>query len=269
MTLFTVEGLALARRHDVHVLAAVHAAYQRWLYTQMPSRFEHPRAGWLVDVPAMMVRRAPGNTCLSALIANVENSHTPTLLAPPNDSKGCGAIMRSAPFGFAVDTRDEAFDLARDAAVLTHGHPSGYLSAAYFASLVFDLARGASLEDAMNAADTLLACAPGHEETANAIAVARRMSTPPTAEAIEALPNGGWVGEWALAIALACTRDVDVRSETSVADAMARRSSRRRQRQHREPHGKSSRRDECHVSKNVARRARDARGHRANRAGAP
>lgn len=55
---------------------------------------------------------------------------------------GCGAIMRAAPFGLAAGSRDEAFEWARTTGVLTHGHPSGYLSAAYFASLVFDLAHG-------------------------------------------------------------------------------------------------------------------------------
>ncbi len=65
--------------------------------------------------------------------------------------------MRSAPIAFATKTSDEAFILARDAAVLTHGHPTGYLAAAYFTSLVFDLARDVSLEDAMRQADALLA----------------------------------------------------------------------------------------------------------------
>jgi ADP-ribosylglycohydrolase len=221
MTLFTAEGLVLAKKHDVPTLAAVHGAYQRWLYTQQPSRFEEPRAGWLVSVPAMIVRRAPGNTCLSALMDNVQQGRTPTIASPPNDSKGCGAIMRSAPFAFATTSRDEAFALARDAGVLTHGHPSGYLSAAYFASLVFDLARDVPFEEAMSAADALLAKERGHEETACAVEAARAMKTPPTADAIEALPNGGWVGEWALAIAIACAKDV-ARDEASVANAMWR-----------------------------------------------
>lgn len=221
MTLFTAEGIVLARRHDVPILDAVHGAYQRWLYTQMPTRFEHPRAGWLVDTDAMRARRAPGNTCLSALMDNVQNTRVPSVKSPPNDSKGCGAIMRSAPFAFATETREEVFSLARDAAVLTHGHPSGYLSAAYFAALVFDLARDASLDDAMHAADALLVRERGHEETAHAVSVARDMKTPPTADAIEALPNGGWVGEWALAIAIACARDVR-HDEPAVAAAMWR-----------------------------------------------
>jgi ADP-ribosylglycohydrolase len=222
MTLFSVEGLVLANREHVDMLASVHAAYQRWLWTQMPERFERPALGGLLDVEALLVRRAPGNTCVSALLQNVQSARVPTVTSPPNDSKGCGAIMRSAPFGLAATTRAEAFAIARDAGVLTHGHPSGYLSAAYFASVVFDLARDAPLDEAMREADALLIREKGHEETTRAIAAARAMSAFPTVEAIEALPNGGWVGEWALAIALACAKQVDVTKEHAVARAIWR-----------------------------------------------
>lgn len=192
MTLFTVEGLVLSDY------------------------------GWLLDVEGMFARRAPGNTCLSALMGNVQNARTPTTKTPPNDSKGCGAIMRSAPFGLVAENREEAFAWARDTGVLTHGHPSGYLSAAYFASLILNLSRSASLETAMREADLLLARERGHEETAHAVEVARDTAPFPSAATIEALPNGGWVGEWALAIALMCARDVDVGDESVVADAIWR-----------------------------------------------
>ena len=91
--------------------------------------------------------------------------------------------------------------LARDAAALTHGHPSGYLSAAYFASLVFDVSRGSSLTDAMHAADGLLAGERGHEETAAVIAKVRSLAGggPPSASTLETI-GGGWVGEEALGI---------------------------------------------------------------------
>jgi ADP-ribosylglycohydrolase len=216
MTLFTAEGLAEAPTVD-----AVNAAYQRWLWTQMPVRFERPDFGGLVDIEALQARRAPGNTCVSALLDNFEHGRTPTVRAPPNDSKGCGAVMRSAPFGLRAGTREEAFGLARDAAVLTHGHPSGYLASAYFASVIHDLARDATLDEAMHRADALLAREPGHEETGDALALARRMRAP-TYDAIEALPNGGWVAEWALAIAVACARGVDVSDERAVAQALWR-----------------------------------------------
>lgn len=48
-----------------------------------------------------------------------------------NDSKGWGGVTRTAPIGLFCRDLDarQAFELAAKAAALTHGHPSGYLSA--------------------------------------------------------------------------------------------------------------------------------------------
>lgn len=88
---------------------------------------------------------------------------------------------------------------------MTHGHPSGYLSAAFLAALIFDLARGEPLLPAMSSAGALLALEPGNEEVVRAVAEALALASagPPSASALERL-GGGWVGEEALAIALSC-----------------------------------------------------------------
>ena len=113
--------------------------------------------------------------------------------------------MRAAPIGLAMTDREGAFTLARDTSVLTHGHPSGYLSAAYFAAVIWDLARGTSLSQAMAAADALLAREDGNAEMVAILARVRKLAKagPPDARTIEAL-GGGWTGEEALAIALLC-----------------------------------------------------------------
>jgi len=76
MTLFTAEGLMRAwfrmeERGICHVPSIVHHAYLRWLLTQgeRPKRadFEIRTDGWLYGISALHSRRAPGNTCLSAL----------------------------------------------------------------------------------------------------------------------------------------------------------------------------------------------------------
>jgi ADP-ribosylglycohydrolase len=65
----------------------------------------------------------------------------------PNDSKGCGTVMRSAPFGFGVMPGDAGGGtgpvavLAADAAAITHGHPEALASAAAFAVAVQALFR--------------------------------------------------------------------------------------------------------------------------------
>jgi ADP-ribosylglycohydrolase len=209
MTLFTAEALLTARAPGDR-LEHLRQAYLRWLSTQVANEAPGPPGGWLVGVERLHVRRAPGNTCLSALLAQCSSELRPSVSTPINDSKGCGAVMRSAPIGLAARSRDDAFELARDAGALTHGHPSGYLSAAYFAALIHDLSRGGGLDAALEAADALLACEFGAEETQRFVAEARMLAAkgPPTADAIQKL-GGGWTGESALAIALACVLTAD------------------------------------------------------------
>lgn len=212
MTLFVAEGVirAIQRWNDrgiASVVNVVQRALLRWRATQTPGLMVVPsgESGWLIGDRRLHVRRAPGTTNLEALGQQARRFWTPTLEAAPNHSKGCGAIMRSAPFGLAASTREQAFESARDSALTTHGHPSGYLAAAYFAALVHDLSRGVGLASALAHADRLLARERGFEEVRAAVDRARAVAAggAPSAESIESL-GGGWVAEEALAIALAC-----------------------------------------------------------------
>ena len=179
--------------------------------------------GWLMDVPELNASRAPGNTCLSALSASLETEAVPSIDAPPNDSKGCGAVMRSAPIGLAARGVETAFALARDAGVLTHGHPSGYLSAAYLAAVIHGVARQVPLTLAMDTADELLRGERRADELLNALAQARALADrgPPSRRDIERL-GGGWVGEEALAIALLCALTTPDASPSEVATSLWR-----------------------------------------------
>jgi ADP-ribosyl-[dinitrogen reductase] hydrolase len=229
MTLFTAEAILRARgaRSNAWAPFAL-GAYQRWHGAQALSRkasWSPPRGqGWLLAEHRMHARRAPGNTCMGAIARSFMVDDLCSVTNPPNGSKGCGAVMRSAPFGLAGSTREEAFRAACDAGALTHGHPSGYLSGGYLASLVFDLVRGTSLPEAMCAADDLLIGEAGHAELAQALAAARAVGlagAPPSVDAIQSL-GGGWVGEEALAIALACALSVAGTSQEAVAHALWR-----------------------------------------------
>lgn len=206
MTLFVAEGLIRARQRQAErglasITDCVQHALVRWYATQTGEPTRDP--GWLSHVRGLHARRAPGNTCMSALAALARNR---TLTRARNDSKGCGAVMRAAPFGLACTSRTQAFELARDTGAMTHGHPSGTQSAGYLAALVFDVARGASLPEAMTHADALLA---GERDNGELIAILARCragaatGAPPSVRELEAL-GGGWVGEEALAIALRC-----------------------------------------------------------------
>jgi ADP-ribosylglycohydrolase len=129
MTLFTAEGiLRAASQLPDRVPMVVHRAYMRWLRTQgySPPKLGYEIVsddwlfdGWLIGVQTLWSKRAPGNTCLSAL-RNAKKMGRPAV----NNSKGCGGVMRVAPVGLAVN-RDDAFELGSQTAALTHGHSSG------------------------------------------------------------------------------------------------------------------------------------------------
>lgn len=214
MTLFSIEGILRATAagvamNDPRWPEYLLGAYQRWHSTQAMGAARAPREGKgpLLADPRLHARRAPGNTCLTALASSFMSKHIAIPELPVNDSKGCGAIMRSAPFGLFASTRELAFESARVAGALTHGHPSGFLSAAYFAALIFDLSRGSSLRAAIEAADILLSGEPAYEETAQLVAHAKRIARDPLDQAAIERIGGGWVGEESLAIALACVLD--------------------------------------------------------------
>ncbi len=205
MALFTAEGLLIARQIGAFTpTEAIYRSYLRWLRTQHIHQSgptgELTREGWLLGIKAMWKIKAPGKTCLSALGSGRKG--TPE--NPPNDSKGCGGIMRVAPVGL-VFSGENAFEYACAAAALTHGHPSGYLSAGVFGQVIAEILRGKSLEEAAWRSLVTLARWPGWEETRSAVerALKAARECPPTPETIESL-GAGWTGEEALAIALFC-----------------------------------------------------------------
>jgi ADP-ribosylglycohydrolase len=214
MTLFTAEGLLRAHvrgcmRGLTTYPGVTDHAYLRWLATQgQKSSIEIGRDGWLWGIPDLHHRRAPGNTCLSALMAK-DGFGDPAR----NDSKGCGGVMRVAPAGlFAWHYRDrdgaaeDVFNLAAELADLTHGHPSGQWPAGVLALLVMRLLEGVDLREALSEAKGILLTKEGHQETLNALVMAEALAVSgltPSAAEVEKL-GGGWVAEEALAISVYC-----------------------------------------------------------------
>ncbi|GLU46222.1 ADP-ribosylglycohydrolase family protein [Nocardiopsis ansamitocini] len=209
MTLWTVEGLIRARtrqggKDGLDPIAPVHAAYLRWYDTQRHRAPDGRHTGRLQTRAWLYARRAPGNTCLSAL-APAPGPLKPGVPAR-NDSKGCGGVMRAAPFGLlprASASDDDVFTWADQAAGLTHGHPTGRLASGALALLVRRIVEGDALDDALDTVLTVLHRHPGHEETSAALLTARRAArqseaSPATVESL----GGGWIAEEALAIAV-------------------------------------------------------------------
>jgi ADP-ribosyl-[dinitrogen reductase] hydrolase len=205
MTLFTAEGLIraavrYANKGICNPITVIHRAYLRWLGTQGETpTLDVPMDGWLATLPALWSQRAPGVTCLSALRAATE-LNTPA----QNDSKGCGAVMRTAPIGLTAGA-DRVFDMAIEAAALTHGHPSGKLSAGFVSILVSKLVEGRPLVDAVEAGKDALRIQPDHLEVLMSIDRAQALAAGPRlpGDLSERL-GGGWVAEEAVAVSLYC-----------------------------------------------------------------
>ena len=232
MTLFTAEGLLNSLRHGRDAAACVYQSYLDWLQTQGYTKKHglYHRESILLPEQRLHVRRAPGNTCLSALMSGDMGDTE----QPINHSKGCGGVMRTAPCGMVRAMKnvpaEDAYALqGAAAAAITHGHLMGYVPAAMLADLVHGilLEDGSSLEtlaaSSLNRVCRLFApeiraaegCeaddTPGdgafaqllafREMINRAIALAKT-DTPPE-EAIGRLGEG-WVGDEALAIAVYC-----------------------------------------------------------------
>jgi len=139
MTLFTANAVL----HTTHAddATAYWGEYQRWLFTQigysadnkfLPKRPDE-RQPFILDQRELFARRAPGNTCLSALMGGKMG----TLSRRVNNSMGCGGVMRVAPCGLRY-WRDpqEAFYAGMTAAAVTHGHSTGFIAAGALAAIV-------------------------------------------------------------------------------------------------------------------------------------
>ena len=227
MTLWTAEGCLRALRRGaskgiVSIPGVVLRAYLRWLDTQEAEPHDGPAfwrgQSWLLDVPELHARRAPGTTCLRAL--EVRRTKQPF----HNRSKGCGGVMRVAPVGLLSDGPEQAFRIGCDLAELTHGHVTGYVAAGAFAVAIWHLREGATLGDAIDEAAVAAARVTGGGETVSALDRARQLAVSDTGEveAVHALgtvtpgQGPGWVAEEALAVAALCA----LRHPTDVEQAL-------------------------------------------------
>ena len=237
MTLFTANGLLVGdtrgamRGIQGYPRGYVAKAYQDWLTTQEDS-YEKTKAkrdmddsfangvSWLLDVPELFYRRAPGITCLSALQdARDKAANTDDYIKNPcNNSKGCGGVMRVAPvalcyrpqYGLTVDKLDwEAAEIA----AITHGHSLGYMPAAVLNHIISRIVypegdRKPLKEIVIEARDAMLKLFredPFAENLAELINLAVELSENEESDLDNIHRLGeGWVAEETLAIAIYC-----------------------------------------------------------------
>ena len=210
----------------------IQMSYLDWLTTQEKSyesgkNTERLKDGqgisWLLDVPELYNRRAPGNTCLSALRearlrkASLWENVEEYLDQPRQNSQRCGGIMRVAPLGIVYSARFCSMDhLENEAALLsavTHGHPLGCLPSAVLVHIlnriVYSSGQYGSLREIIiEARDSVCAHFRDRDYIGElracidkALALAENSDS--DRENIRRL-GGGWVAEETLAIALYC-----------------------------------------------------------------
>lgn len=134
MSLYTAEALIESHKSGRDLLQTISEAYLAWYGHQVGKSVKISYRSRLSEIEELNQRRAPGNTCLSALYA-VSNGKTAY-----NQSKGCGGIMRVAPIGIfgAVHkwTLYKTAGIAGESAEITHLHPLSTYSSAALAIIV-------------------------------------------------------------------------------------------------------------------------------------
>lgn len=160
MTLFTATGLLYGDTRGAlrGLMAAPHEyvrqAYQNWLLTQEKTYVEAEKdrkdwpVSWLLDIPELYRRRAPGTTCLSALrMQRNSKTHIDDYIEfSQNNSKGCGGIMRVAPIALDYSYRFQSMKKldweGAEIAAITHGHSLGYMPAAVVTHIIHRIVYG-------------------------------------------------------------------------------------------------------------------------------
>lgn len=190
MSLSTAYGLlnAYKNKGKDYYKTSIHEIYKEYLK-------------WVNTQNNDFYRRSPGITCTSVL----RRKDFGTIDEPVNMSKGCGGVMRTAPIGL-ISSKEQAFKLGAEAAAITHGHPSGYLSAGFLSELIYYIVEGYDLLSSIEYAKEELIKYDCHVETLDKINQAITLSKNNNNDMNNMITLGeGWVGEEALAVALYCS----------------------------------------------------------------
>lgn len=204
----------------------IYRCYLDWLKTQSSFGDKKECRSWLGGIDELYSRRAPGNTCLSALMSGECGSVSERI----NHSKGCGGVMRVAPIGLYFGgflSQREMDMLGAEAAAITHGHELGFVPAAALVHIVSRLAffESDSIIDAVDSAIEAIGREFGSYDldgtTVRLLEKAKALAASdiPTIDAIHELGEG-WVGEEALAIAVYCALKYEDDFESAVCAAV-------------------------------------------------
>lgn len=216
MTLFTACGILNAKENGSAPLPSICEAYIEWYYTQKGIRSNRHKACRIRNIPELNQRRAPGNTCMSAIAYIIAGQK------PCNNSKGCGGVMRIAPIALYGASQNRIADIkaldlmAADAARLTHLHPLGYIPAALVSHLIYRLAtdghpdKETFKDHIREGLETIKELFADHQEDVETLTHLIRKAillsdiSTDDVSTIENELGGGWVAEETAAIAIYC-----------------------------------------------------------------
>ena len=231
MTMFTANGMLYRETRgclrgiagDPRIYIA--NMYVEWLKTQeladvpFEESFADKAISWLMEVPELYARRAPGRTCIHSMrsFRNGEEHPEDFYASAWNHKKGCGGVMRIAPVALCMNacsddmSRKVAWEAAQVAAI-THGHPLGYMPAAVVAYIIYESVYGKSnrslKEIVLESRNMVRELFPDNNYTEELIgiiddAVDRSENDLDDLENIHALGEG-WVAEETMSISIYC-----------------------------------------------------------------
>ena len=206
MTMFTADGLIKSLRKKMNLeefpdIKEVFNSYKLWLNTQLGASIPTNK-GWIASIKELYSSRAPGNTCLSSIIAGKPGS----IKNPINNSAGCGGVMRVAPAGLMYkDNPKLAFQVGAECAALTHSNPRGYLPAGVLSEMIAHIVNGKNVEEALSETIKTLKTYKDHEPVLKLLNDAQQLAKSDVDPEIAIKKLGqGWVGDEAIAISTYC-----------------------------------------------------------------
>jgi len=180
MTLFIAEGLAISKVRKKAGKPAINHVFEallRWLSTQPGIRANKLLAdhgtcsiidGILLGFPEIRETRNSDPVSVSALKTGLQG----TVDNPPNNSRACSCVVRSAPAGLMFKP-ETAFHMGTGIAALTHGHASAFLSAGSFAGIISEIVHNNhNVAGAVESIATYLERQPSNDECLEALAKA-------------------------------------------------------------------------------------------------
>jgi len=215
MNIMTVDGLLWAdkkakERGIYAYTSSLFYCYQKWLYTQTgkfaDKNYEFLLGGEILENKELFARRTPDKVNLATLEGCINGKYG-TMKVPVNNMNSYGPVARVAPVGMYFTGNPEmAFKIGSESAALTHGNPSAWYAAGYFAALIAFVLQGEELELAAKHALEILRKQPISEEVQSFVEAAISMAGQELIDfddAMKAFPSAAEAGQ-SLGIGLFC-----------------------------------------------------------------